>query len=298
MTSVLEIKHLRMVRMLHQTGNMTRAAQHLFITQPALSQQLKEIENRLGADLFFRTGKKMVITPIGNKLLSRADTIIQELETAELEIAKAVHGDKGELRIGVRCLFCYQWLPRILKTFQHRFPNVDISVTNSVRPNEDLVANNIHIAISAADTIDNRLDFQPLFDDEMLCTMSTQHPLSQKKWIDFKDFQGAAIIALVEKPLHSFYESLVYSKGIVPKRYMTVPHPDAMVDLIAEDIGIGIMPRWYITPMAAVKQIKTAPLTAKGVVFRWKATFLKTDNLPVYHKAFLTLLSNTPLFKK
>jgi len=86
----LEIKHLRMLRMIARTNNLTKAAGNLFISQPALSQQLKDIETKIGTPLFLRTGKNTVLTGIGKKLLNRAHIIIDEVEKAEREVAQAV----------------------------------------------------------------------------------------------------------------------------------------------------------------------------------------------------------------
>ena len=79
----LEIKHLRMIAAIAETGNMTKAAARLFLSQSALSQQLKDIEDKLQAALFFRTRKVMLLTPVGRKLLESAKQVIQTLEDAD-----------------------------------------------------------------------------------------------------------------------------------------------------------------------------------------------------------------------
>ena len=126
----LEIKHLRMIRMIARTNNLTKAAEKLFISQPALSQQLINIENRIGAKLFFRNGKNMVLTKIGNKLLNSAHIILDEIDKAEKEVAKEVHGENGELKICIRCVFCFKWIPSVVKEFQIKYPNIDIIIDN------------------------------------------------------------------------------------------------------------------------------------------------------------------------
>jgi LysR family transcriptional regulator for metE and metH len=99
--SNLEMRHLRMIKTIAETGNLTKAAYKLCISQPALSQQLKDIEEKLGTNIFFRTKKKMILTEIGKKLLQTANTVIEEINRAEMEVSKAVYGDAGELKIGV-----------------------------------------------------------------------------------------------------------------------------------------------------------------------------------------------------
>src|SRR5210317_1728048 len=124
----LEIKHLRMLCTIVATGNMTKAAGTLCLSQSAISQQLKDIESKLQVDLFFRTRKRMLLTPIGKKLLKTAKQVVGLVEGAELEIARIVSGDRGELKVGTQCLFCFKWLPGVMRTFQKKFPNITVEI--------------------------------------------------------------------------------------------------------------------------------------------------------------------------
>ncbi len=288
----LEIKHLRMVRAIHPTGNLTRAAASLFVTQSALSQQLKEIESRLGADLFHRTGKQMVLTKIGRMLLGRGEKILDWIEKAELDIDRAVNGETGELKVGVRCLFCYMWLPAVLKQFRESYPNVALEIRNSARPDEDLISRRIDIAVSASDHFDPAVDFSFLFQDQVVVVMPKDHVHSRKKALELKDFHGTDIISLVEKSRHYFFYNLLKDRQIKPRRYMTISHPEAMVDLIAAGLGIGILPRWFAAPYVKQKKLVTCPLTASGTTLQWKASWLKGKQVPGFLRAFVRLVSD------
>ncbi len=289
--NILEIKHLRMLQMIHQTGNMTRAANHLFVTQSALSQQLKDLESRLSTDLFFRTGKKMVLTRVGKKLLARARDILDRVDAAELDIARTVGGERGELKIGVRCLFCYMWLPKVLKIFQEKFPNVDIEITNAPDPDRDLICEKIDIAVSASEKSDPRIEFAPLFEDEVMVVMSRDDRNREKPFMALKDFHGADIISLIEKSKHYFFYALLQNGRIKPRRYMTISHPEAMVDLIAAGLGLGILPKWFIAPYMESKKLAACPLQAKGTRLFWKASRLAGKQVPGFQKEFIKIMA-------
>jgi LysR family transcriptional regulator for metE and metH len=291
----LEIKHLRMIRMIARTNNLTLAAKNLHISQPALSQQLKDIEGKLGAGLFYRTGKSMILTRIGKKLLGYSEDIIKKVEAAEQEVAKSITGVKGELKVGVRCLFCYRWLPGVIVRFQHVYPNIDLTVGNSPDPEKDLMSGTFDITVSTAPVLNPRLDSAPLFEDEFLCVMSDEHPLSRKPFLEADDFEGQNMIAMVEKSGPSFYRFFFENKGIHIGRYMTVTHPDAVVDLVEADLGIAILPRWFIEPYKEKKQISTCSLTSGKTRLQWNASFLKDDNRPVYLQVFIEMISSMPL---
>ena len=89
--SFIEIKHLKLVKAISETGNMTKAAQTLFLTQPALSHQLVDLEGKLETPLFHRTKKKMILTRAGEMLLKSAENVLLEITRAEREIGKIVH---------------------------------------------------------------------------------------------------------------------------------------------------------------------------------------------------------------
>ena len=116
--SFLEIRHLKLIKTINETGNMTRAAEKLFLTQPALSHQLLDLEGKLEIPLFHRTKKKMILTQAGKMLLKSAEKVLLEIKQAEREISKMVHGETGVLRIGTTCVLSYKWLPNIMHQLQ------------------------------------------------------------------------------------------------------------------------------------------------------------------------------------
>src|SRR5262249_58386983 len=108
----LEIRHLRLLAAVAQTGSVTEAGKRLHVTQSALSHQLRDAEEKLGAALFLRLGKKMVLTPAGEKLLVSARRVLEELGNTEAQIEGLNGGTKGVIRLSTECYTCYHWLPR------------------------------------------------------------------------------------------------------------------------------------------------------------------------------------------
>jgi len=174
----LEIKHLKMISSIARTGNMTKAAEALFISQSALSQQLKDIEGKLNVDLFFRTSRKMILTSTGKELLQVAEGIIETLEASELEIARRVSGESGEFRVGTQCLFCYKWLPGVLAKFQEKFPNIEFEIGSSISPERELAEKIYDVIIGTAvgERGNETFSTHPLFEDQMVCIMTIAQP--------------------------------------------------------------------------------------------------------------------------
>lgn len=286
----LEIKHLRMVRAIAETGNMTKAAGRLFVSQSALSQQLKDIEEKLRIDLFFRTRKKMVLTPGGQQLLQSAEKIVGLLEETELEIAKLAAGERGELKVGTQCIFCFKWLPQLLRNFQVEFPNVAFEIGTSSDPGRELHEKRFDIVITGRPLPANDYENQPLFQDQLVCIMAGDHPLQGQSFVRLEDFQEENLISHAELAESKFYHLLLKPKGIEPKKFMTVGQPQAIVELVAAGIGVGIFPRWALTSALRNNMFTARPITRRGLPLTWSAVFLKNANMPVYQKEFVNMV--------
>src|SRR5215217_2308224 len=126
-TMNLEVRHLELVDAIHSEHSITRASTRLHLTQSALSHQLKNLEDRLGTQLFERNGRTMQITAAGERLLESAALVLRELKAAEDEICSLATSPRGLVRISTQCYTCYWWLPRLLQSFNREFPNVEVA---------------------------------------------------------------------------------------------------------------------------------------------------------------------------
>jgi LysR family transcriptional regulator for metE and metH len=290
----LEIKHLRMVCAIAATGNMTKAAGILCISQSALSQQLKDIEGKLKVDLFFRTRKRMLLTPIGKRLLKTAREVVGTLEEMELEIARTVEGDRGELKVGTQCLFCFKWLPGVMRTFQEKFPNIAFEIGNSDHLARELEAKRYDLIITAASVADD-YDSVGLFEDRMVCIMPEDHPLSARPFIRFEDFNRFNLIAHVDKGQYRFYQLMLRPKGIEPQRFMAVGQPQAIVEMVASGFGISILPHWAVARSLASNGLVARPIGKNGFPLSYQAAFLKKRQIPVFQQEFINIVrKNVP----
>src|SRR6187397_1772683 len=109
----LDLRHLRLVQAIAACGSVTRAAERLNLTQSALSHQLRDIEDRLTTPLFTRLGKKMVLTPAGERVLSAAARVLDEVQRAEDDVRQLAQHGAGTIRVCAQCNTGYYWLPRL-----------------------------------------------------------------------------------------------------------------------------------------------------------------------------------------
>ncbi len=287
----LEVKHLRMIQAIARSGNMTKAADRLFLSQSALSQQLKDIESKLGLDIFFRTSRKMILTATGNRLLETAKQIIDILDDAELEIAKIVSGDTGEFKVGTRCIFCYKWLPRVMGIFLEKFPNIDFEIGNSNDPVQELETKQYDLIITAGSTPNDTYTYSQLFKDQLVCILPPDHSLSTKPFLQLKDFQNLDLISHTEKAGNKFYQMLLNPNGIEPRRLMTVGQPQAIFEMVASGFGVGIFPQWAIKTQLSQARVIALPITQKGLPLSWYAVSLRNTSMPIFYQEFINIVS-------
>src|SRR5438105_2984895 len=165
-TMNLDIRHLKLVVAVTEEKSVTKAGEMLHLTQSALSHQLREIEDKLGTPLFLRMNKKMILTQAGERLLSTARQVLDEMKQAEDQIAQMAASRQGTLRISTECYTCYHWLPDVMKEFRRKFPDVEVKIDAEAthRPIQALLRGKLDLAIVSDWRRDKLLHYQPLFE--------------------------------------------------------------------------------------------------------------------------------------
>ena len=182
----LEIRHLKLIAAIADTGSMTRAGNRLHLTQSALSHQLRDAEETLGTRLFVRQRGKMTLTAPGERLLRSARAVIEELDRAEKEIRDtngSVNAERGLIRLSTECYTVYHWLPPRLKMFQQKFPSVEFELVVEATdyPYESLLNGELDVAIVCDPPRNRRIRYTPLFEDEMVVIVSPEHRMARKE---------------------------------------------------------------------------------------------------------------------
>lgn len=290
----LEIRHLRLLAAIAQTGSVTEAGKRLHLTQSALSHQLRDAEEKLGAALFLRLGKRMVLTPAGEKLLVSAEKVLEELKAAESQIVGLNGGTRGIIRISTECYTCYHWLPPVLKKFHARFPKVEVSidVEYTHRPIQALLDGRLDVAIlnCTPPPRNSSLRLMPMFEDELVLVMAPKHPLAAKSQISPKELASETALIYPPREESTFLQAL-RKAGIEPERIMEIQLTEGIVELASAGTGVGFLARWAVAPYAEAGKVVLRPLTSRGFHRVWHAATLRNQPTPAYVTEFLDVLS-------
>ncbi|MEP1093726.1 MAG: LysR family transcriptional regulator [Cyclobacteriaceae bacterium] len=286
----MEIRHLKLIREVAETKSLTKAKDALFLSQSALSHQLKEIETELGTPLFHRVNKKLIITGAGKMVLESAERVLHDIEKTELSIKKYVSGDTGTIRLATQCYTCYHWLPSLLIDFKKEFPKVEIEIIldNSCDMEDQVLDGKIDLAIISEVSDRSKLKYHELFRDEVLALVPADHPWTKKKYVDAEDFATENVI-IHSYPLESvsLFTHLLFPAGVSPKKVTQIQVTEAMIELVKAGMGIKVVAKWIVEPYLKDSGLAIVPVTKSGMHRRWYAITLDQEENPQYLENFV-----------
>lgn len=289
----LEVRHLQLVSAVADVGSLTRAGDRLHLTQSALSHQLRDIEARLGTALFLRVGKRLVLTPAGERLLSSARDVLDRLQRTERDIRDMGRERAGLLRITTECYTCYHWLPGVVTAFRQEWPKVDVRIIAEATadPIRALLDGALDLAIVAGDVDERRLGCTSLFEDEQVVVMAPGHPFATRQFIAPEDLRNEHLILYTTHSSESsVLREVLRPAGVEPRQLTRVQLTEAIVELVKAGLGLSVLARWAIAPQLRDHSLVGVPLTAGGFHRRWWAVTRPHETAPAYQQSLLDLL--------
>lgn len=293
----LELRHLRLIQAVAEEGSVTRAGNRLFLTQSALSHQLRDAEEKLGVLLFNRINRRMILTPAGERLLKSAQTILGEMQRAEEDIKQIALSREGILRLSTECYTCYHWLPSMLKVFNQKYPRIEVQiVVEATRaPHQALLDGKIDLALVSSPVRNSKIVSQSLFEDELVVIMSADHPLASRSFIKAEDFIDEHLMIYCAPEESLAVQQVLAPAGVSPRKISNVQLTEAIIEMTKAGVGIGILTRWAVATQVEAGAIRALPLTRKGLYRRWAAATLKSNSTPPYLSEFVRLLADNPV---
>ena len=263
----LELRHLRTLAMLRETGSIAQAAERLHLTQSALSHQTKALEEYYGLGLFVRKTKPIRFTPAGQRLLQLADTVLPALTHTERDLTRLAGGQAGRLFIAIECHSCYEWLMPTMDVFRENWPEVEMDILTSVsfEPLQALVRGDVDLVVTSDPIEDANIHYEPLFSYQGMLAVAKNHRLAQKDWIEAKDLADETLITYpVERERLDVFKHFLEPAGIEPTSIRTTELTVMIMQLVASRRGVAALPSWVLTEYLARDYIAARPLGDKA----------------------------------
>ncbi len=242
----MELRHLRYFAAIAETGNLTRAAVLLHVTQPSLSQAMRELETEIGCALFLRRARGVELTEGGRALRARAHDILERAAEAPLAARMAANGTTGELVVGFTGSSVYGLLPGLLARFRERCPEVTLSLREMLTDVqlESLRERRIDVGLSRPAAGEPGISSRTIARLPFVAALPVKHPLAARRTITLKALAEEPLIMLERRRGPGFYTQLMNMMsraGITPRIAHEASHLPTLVGMVGAGLGIAIV---------------------------------------------------------
>lgn len=289
---MIEHSHLRIIQALHENGTLTAAANALFLSQSALSHQIRYLEKKLGVRLWEREGRNLRLTQGGELLLQTAQQVLPVLRQAEQTLKAYGEGRQGILRIGVECYPCYQWLTGVIGVFLQQMSDVEIDIINKFQFSglEGLLNHHIDILITPDREKKESIHFETLAEYELLLLVSDRHPLAGIKTISAENLTNETLLAF-PVPLQrlDILTQFLDPACIKPAAIKKIESIELMIQMVALGRGVCVLPEWLAGNYEDSMPLKKVRIGKEGIYKKLFVALRVKDMQVPYIKQFIAL---------
>ncbi len=229
-------------------SSFSRAAERRFRTQPAISSQIRALEEEVGARLLDRSGGKVAVTAAGKVFLQYAEETLEQRRVVLIALAEMERVPRGEIVVSANEGTCLHILPEVFAGFKRQYPNVGVSVKRLEHAKilEAIIENSCDFGIVSTPVPDKRLTVVPIHRDELVVITPAHHPLAQQ--------QKATVAEILEFPLllpklgrtRDALDNLFHERRLKPNISMELDSSELLKRFVAADVGIGFIPRSHV----------------------------------------------------
>lgn len=290
--TALELRHLETLLALAECGSLSKAAERLYLTQSALSHQLKALEAHFGLGIVEKNVRPLRFTAIGHRLLALARTVLPEVAEAGRDIARLAEGHGGPLRVAVQCHNCFDWLMPAMDAYRSLWPEVELDIVSGfvVDPLPLLDRSEAELAV-VHDEHEPRpnLTFSPLFRYESVALMSPRHRLAGKTWLEAEDFADETLITYpVPDEMLDVMKHCLTPAHVNPRR-RTAELTVAILQLVASGRGIAALPSWTVGNYIDRGYVVSRPIGRAGLFCELYAATTRAGAETAYIREFIAL---------
>jgi DNA-binding transcriptional LysR family regulator len=279
----VELRHLRYFVAVAEELHFGRAAARLHMAQPPLSQQIRKLEDELGVQLFYRTKRRVELTDAGRMFLEEARLTIEQAEQTARVAERASRGQVGRLTVGFASVTLYGVLPRLVKLFRARSPDVELILKELYSPDQitALQRREIQVGVLQPPVDEELLASTTVARESMVVVLAEDHPLSRLRRIPGEKLAGEPFLLFPRDVRPQLYDQVInYCRdaGFSPNVVHETSPQQTIVGLVAAGIGLSLVP-------ACLKSIKIPgvtyrPLTDAGLTFDTVVAWRRDDLSP------------------
>jgi len=271
--------------------SFSRAAEKRFRTQPAISAQIRALEEEVGPRLFDRSGGRVALTAAGKVFQRYAEEALESRRAALAAMGEMERVPRGEIVVGANEATCLHILPEVFAEFKKQYASVAVSIHRSERARimEAIIENSVDFGVVSLPVADNRLTVVPIHRDELVVIAPPRHPLAKLK--------AAAIADVVKYPLllpkvgrtRDAIENLFHARQLKPNVSMELDSSELLKRFVAADVGVGFIARSNVVEDVRAKVLAAVPLSDAQIKRDLALVFRKDKALSRAALAFIDI---------
>lgn len=272
-------------------ASFSRAAEKRFRTQPAISTQIRALEEEVGARLFDRSGGRVALTAAGKVFQRYAEDALESRRAALAALGEMERIPRGEIVVGANEATCLHILPGVFAEFKKQYASVAVSIHRSERARimEAIIDNSVDFGVVSLPVNDNRLTVVPIHRDELVVIAPPRHPLARLK--------AAAMADVVKYPLllpkagrtRDAIENLFHARQLKPNVSMELDSSELLKRFVAADVGVGFIARSNVVEDVRAKVLAAVPLADAQIKRDLALVFRKDKALSRAALAFIDI---------
>ncbi len=244
-------------------SSFSRAAEKRFRTQPAISSQIRSLEEEVGAKLLDRSGGKVSLTASGKIFQKYAEEALDARKATFVAIAETERVPRGEIIVGANEGTCLHILPEVFGEFKKLYPDVSVNITRAdySKVLESVIDNSVDFGVVSLPVTDNRLTVVPIHRDELVVIAAPQHPLSKLRSVTVQDVAEFPLVVPKVGHTRDALDEMFHERRLKPRYAMELDSSELLKRFVAVDIGVGFISRSNVAEDVLAKVLVAVTLT-------------------------------------
>ena len=242
----MELRHLQYFLAVAEELNFGRAAERLQMAQPPLSRQIRQLEEELGVELFYRTKRRVELTEAGRAFLGEAEKILAQVEQSARVAQRASRGEIGRIVVGFEGSSTYDVIPMSLKVYRERFPEVDLVVyaMTTEEQIQALLESRIGLGFMVSPLNDRRLTIEVILREPLILALPENHPLATRSEVRVRELASESFIMFQRNRGCGLYDQAIavcQRAGFSPRVIQEADEMQVMLGFVAAEMGIALL---------------------------------------------------------
>ena len=272
-------------------ASFSRAAEKRFRTQPAISAQIRALEEEVGARLFDRSGGRVALTAPGKVFQRYAEQALESRRAALAAVGEMERVPRGEIVVGANEATCLHILPEVFADFKKQYASVAVSIHRSERARimEAIIENSVDFGVVSLPVADNRLTVVPIHRDELVVIVPPRHPLAKRKNVAVADVVQYPLLLPKAGRTRDAIENLFHERRLRPNISMELDSSELLKRFVAADVGVGFIARSNVVEDVRAKVLAALPLADAQIKRDLALVFRKDKALSRAALAFIEI---------